>query len=148
MPDLTTTVSWPAFTEAIRREDIASIFAFPLVFGPLEIGAIDLYSTTPGTLTVEQQKQTLAMSGIVSRILLRYAIAGHAAEHTTTFSRRLIHQATGMVLAQVGTNPDDAYLIIQARAYADNRPMQDVAEDIIERRIRFGALHEMDEETP
>ena len=146
-PDFATSVSWPTFTEAIRREEIAAIFAFPLVVGPLEIGAVDLYSTTPGTLTRKQQEQTLALSAIVSRILLRNAISGGSPEHTTTFSRRLIHQATGMVLAQAGTNADDAYLIIQARAYADNRPMRDVAEDIIERRIRFGALQDSDEET-
>jgi AmiR/NasT family two-component response regulator len=67
---------------------------------------------------------------------------------TTTFSRRLIHQATGMVLAQSGTTAEDAYLIIQARAYADNRPMRDVAEDIIERRIRFSDLRATGKEAP
>jgi hypothetical protein len=149
-PDFASSVSWPAFTAAIRQEDVAAIYAFPLLFGPLEIGAVDLYSTTPGTLTSAQQKQTLVLSAIVSRILLRHAVAGSDTEQaeSTTFSRRLIHQATGMVLAQLGSSADDAYLIIQARAFADNRPMREVAEDIIERRIRFGELEETDEVTP
>jgi AmiR/NasT family two-component response regulator len=42
-----------------------------------------------------------------------------------------------MVLTQMGIAADDAYLIIQARAFAEGRPMRDVAEDVIERRIRF-----------
>jgi hypothetical protein len=148
-PDFPSSVSWPAFAAAVKDEEIAALFAFPLMFGPLEIGAIDLYSTTPVSLTLRQQQQTLALSAIVSRILLRHAIGtGDEAGATTTFSRRLIHQATGMVLAQLGTTPEDAYLIIQARAFADDRPMRDIAEDIIERRIRFGTLPQPDEETP
>jgi hypothetical protein len=139
-PDFASNVAWPAFTEAIRDEAIGALFAFPLVVGPLEIGAIDLYSTEPLVLSFEQQKQTMALSAVVSRILLRHAISADATGETSTYSRRLIHQATGMVLAQVGTSADDAYLIVQARAYADGRPMRAVAEDIIERRIRFDAL--------
>jgi hypothetical protein len=147
-PDFASSETWPAFSDGIREENIAAIFAFPLMFGPLEIGAVDLYSSTPMQLTDLQQKQSMALSAIVSRILLRHAVSGGEPGETTTFSRRLIHQATGMVLAQLGTKADDAYLIIQARAFADNRPMRDVAEDIIERRIRFGTLRETGEETP
>jgi hypothetical protein len=147
-PDFARTSSWPAFTAAIRGEKIEALFAFPLMFGPLEIGAIDLYSMSPVSLTLRQQQQTLALAAIVSRILLRHTISGGDRGATSTFSRRLIHQATGMVLAQVGTTAEDAYLILQARAFAEDRPMREVAEDIIERRIRFGTLPERDEETP
>ncbi|WP_166787916.1 GAF and ANTAR domain-containing protein [Cryobacterium adonitolivorans] len=145
-PDLASTsrVSWPAFLEAIREEEIGAIFAFPLLFGPLEIGAVDLYSIAPVSLTPEQQGQALALSAIVSRIILRHAISStdNLPDETTTFSRRLIHQATGMVLAQLGTTAEDAHLVIQARAFAENRPMREIAQDVIERRIRFAALTE------
>jgi hypothetical protein len=147
-PDLgtRTSVTWPAFLHAIRDEQIGAIFAFPLVFGPLEIGAVDLYSVGPVSLTAEQQSQTLVLSAIVSRILLRHAISDDGVSgETTTFSRRLIHQATGMVLAQIGTTAEDAHLIIQARAFAENRPMREVAQDVIDRRIRFRPLSEPDE---
>jgi len=139
---LKSSVTWPAFLDAIREEHIGAIFAFPLLFGPLEIGAVDLYSVDPISLTLEQQVQTLALSEIVSRILLRHAISDRSGDETSTFSRRLIHQATGMVLAQIGTTAEDAHLIIQARAYSENRPMREVAQDVIDRRIRFSALSE------
>lgn len=147
-PDLSTRsgVSWPAFMHAIRDEEIGAIFAFPLLFGPLEIGAVDLYSVAPVSLTLEQQKQTLVLSEIVSRILLRHAISDDGVSGgTTTFSRRLIHQATGMVLAQIGTTAEDAHLILQARAFAENRTMREVAQDVLDRRIRFSALTEPSE---
>ena len=144
-PDLASRrgASWPAFLAAIREEQVGAIFAFPLLFGPLEIGAVDLYSMAPVSLTPEQQGQTLALSAIVSRIILRHAIStDDLSDETSTFSRRLIHQATGMVLAQLGTSAEDAHLIIQARAFAENRPMRQIAQDVIERRIRFTALTE------
>jgi hypothetical protein len=150
-PNLSTrsSVTWPAFLDAIRNEQIGAIFAFPLLFGPLEIGAVDLYSLSPVSLSPEQQRQTLALSAIVSRILLRHAISDDDSNgrETTTFSRRLIHQATGMVLAQIGTTAEDAHLIIQARAFAENRTMREVAQDVIERRIRFSPLPETSEGT-
>jgi len=144
-PDLTTrsSVSWPAFLIAIRKEEIGAIFAFPLLFGPLQLGAIDLYSVVPVSLAPEQQRQTLVLSAIVSRILLRHAISGDdLSGDTSAYSRRLIHQATGMVLAQLGSTAEDAHLTIQARAHSENRPMREVALDVIERRIRFDPLAE------
>lgn len=74
-PDFARTATvWPAFSNAIRSEQISALFAFPLVFGPLEIGAVDLYSLDPVSLTDEQQAQALALSAIVSRIILRHAV--------------------------------------------------------------------------
>lgn len=138
-PDFARTANvWPAFANAIRPEQISALFAFPLVFGPLDIGAIDLYSLDPISLTDEQQAQALALSAIVSRIVLRHAVDHvDSVEITSPFSRRLIHQATGMVLAQLNIKADDAYLLLQARAFSDNRSMQEVADDIVNRRLRL-----------
>jgi hypothetical protein len=140
---------WPAFSEAIRDEGIGALFAFPLVFGPLDIGAVDLYSVEPVSLSLKQQRQTLALSAIVSRLLLRHAVDQAAGlGETTPFARREVHQATGMVVAQLGTKPGDAYLIIQARAFAEGRTMQQVARDVIERRVRFSDDPSAAGETP
>ena len=143
-----TSTSWPAFSAAIEAENIGALFAFPLVFGPLDIGAIDLYSIDPVALTLDQQQQTLALSAMISRIILGHAIrAAGATTGASTFSRRLIHQATGMVLVQLGITAADAHLIIQARAFAENRSMQDVAGDVVERRIRFTQVIDRFEDT-
>jgi ribosomal protein S4 len=53
------------------------------------------------------------------------------------FSRRLIHQATGMVLAQLDISAGDARLLIEGHAFAQNQPMREVAEAILERRLDF-----------
>ena len=78
----------------------------------------------------------LMMQAAAPAGLLAAALADGADLHP------VVHQATGMVLAQLGTTADDAHLILQARAFADSRPMREVARDVIERRIRFTALPE------
>jgi hypothetical protein len=139
-PDFATRAGtvWPEFSRALQAEQIGALFAFPLVFGPLGIGAVDLYSRRPVSLTEEQQEQAQSLSAIVSRIILRNALKRLEGEDDPSpFSRRLVHQATGMVLAQLGISAADAHLIIQARAFSESRPMREVATDIVERRIDF-----------
>ena len=53
------------------------------------------------------------------------------------YSRRVVHQATGMVLAQLDISADDARLVIQGHAYAASRSMMEVAQDIVDGRINF-----------
>lgn len=150
-PDFVRSTAWPLFSRALRYDDIRALFAFPLTFGPLGLGAIDMYSVDAVSLSPEQQQQTRALSDIVSRIILHHAVdRSDMPDIVSPYSRRLIHQATGMVLAQMKIQADDAYLLLQARAFAENRPMHDIAQDVVARRIRFtsNSNTEPTEETP
>jgi hypothetical protein len=53
-----------------------------------------------------------------------------------------VHQATGMVMAQVGVTIEQAYLLLRARAFADDRPLAELATDVVARRVRFSAEDE------
>ena len=131
---------WPAFTQSVIQEGISSVFAFPLAVGPLRFGAIDLYSSVPVSLSETQAHQAEAMAQIVSRHVLRQALTSIGEDQqapVSAYSRRLIHQASGVVLAQIDVSADDARLMIQGHAYAAGRPMMDVAQDILEGRLRF-----------
>jgi hypothetical protein len=142
-PDLRAhpSASWPAFSRAILDDDLGAIFAFPLVIGPLRIGAVDLYSRRPTELTPVQSRQASEMAGLVSRRVLRRAIMRmtHDDDDRTgnAFSRRVIHQATGMVLSQLDVAIDDARLVIEGHAFASNRTMMDVASDIVNGTLNF-----------
>lgn len=132
---------WPAFLDAIRHEDVGAIYAFPLFIGPLQLGAMDLYSAEAKVLTDKHARQSAAFASVVSRLVLHKALerAGEDSEALgeTRYSRRTIHQATGMVLAQLDLPPDEARLVIQAHAFATGRSMQEIAEDIVDRRLNF-----------
>jgi hypothetical protein len=131
---------WPALSKALQSEQVSSVFAFPLVVGPLRFGAIDLYSAEPFRLSGSQAEQAGAMATVVSRHVLQRAIAsigGGYEEPGNAFSRRLIHQASGMVLAQIDVSADDARLVIQGQAFSAGRSMMQVAQDILDGRLRF-----------
>jgi hypothetical protein len=134
---------WPAFSRAISEHEVGAIYAFPLLFGPLKLGAMDLYSGNPGDLSEGHRAQGGILASAISRIVLNRAIRladePELLADDDKFSRRLIHQATGMVLAQLDISPEDARLLIQGHAFALNRSMRDIAEDILDRRIDFSA---------
>jgi hypothetical protein len=135
------TRDWPTFAAAASDHGVNSMFAFPLLVGALPIGAVDLYSIPAVDLTSEQCLQAVAMSDIIGRHLLRRAIrAGEvpdAEEEPGGFSRRVVHQATGVVIAQLGLSPDDARLVIQAHAFAAGRPMKEIAREIVSGAVTF-----------
>ncbi|MFL6114210.1 MAG: ANTAR domain-containing protein, partial [Catenulispora sp.] len=48
-----------------------------------------------------------------------------------------VHQATGMIKMQLGVSIDNAFLMLRARAFTTSRSLQEVATDVVERRLRF-----------
>jgi len=131
---------WPAFSAAILDLEVSSLFAFPLAVGPLRIGAVDLYAAEATDLTPAQTKQAAVMAEATGRHVLRRALEDmgfHAEDNGNAYSRRLVHQATGMVLAQLQIGSEDARLVIEGHAFAASRSMMEVAQDIVDRRLSF-----------
>lgn len=131
---------WPNFADEMSRYRVGAIFAFPLTLGPLEIGAIDLYTTDSSTLSQAQIAHTSMAATLISRVVLRRALRfANDDTNGTEHSRRIVHQATGMTIAQLRISPDDAMLLIQGHAFATGRSMMEVAGKIVEGRLRFSA---------
>lgn len=135
---------WPAFATAVRDEPVSSVFAFPLIVGPLKLGAVDLYSRDPIALDASESQRASTLAGIIGRHVLREALAisppiDDVDENPR--SRRTIHQATGIVLAQLGISPDDALLMIQGHSFATGRSMMEVSGEIVEGRLAFRTRH-------
>jgi hypothetical protein len=139
--------TWPPFLAAIQDEEIGALFAFPLVIGALDVGAVDLYSSAPGALSTIDIRNATSLATVAARQVLRRAIAadpgGRASDEDGSegygSSRREIHQATGMVLAQLDISAEDALLVLRGRAYSEGHTLREIANDVVERRLSFGA---------
>ena len=142
-PDFHTRESkdWPAFSAAIANDPVASLFAFPMLIGPLKVGAVDLYAASPMSLGDVECRRAAVMADIVGRRVLEAALSDTAEEYredtSNPFSRRLVHQDTGMVLAQLGLSADDAVLVMQAHAFGTGLSMMDVAHRILDGELDF-----------
>jgi hypothetical protein len=131
---------WPAFVRAVQDEEVASIFAFPLAVGHLRFGAVDMYSAQGMSLDRAQTAQAGTLAGIIGKHVLRRALESMSVDDESDagpHSRRVIHQATGVVLAQLDLAPEDARLVIHGHAFATGRSVMDVAEDIVGKKLRF-----------
>ena len=143
--------AWPAFNEAVRSEPVGAVFAFPVAFGPFPLGAIDVYVPEPATIEDDTVRQAMTLASAVSRRVLRRALRSIADEDDALLdrspsSRRVVHQATGVVLAQLDISPEDAYLLLQGHAFARRTTMGRVAEEILDGTVRFEKRGDLIEE--
>lgn len=134
---------WPAFAAAASAKvSAASIYAFPVAVGSLRFGAVDLFARQRLTLSSDQTRQATAMAGVIGRHLLRDAIdRTSSSENASLPSRRSVHQATGIVLAQLDITPEEAQLVIQGHAFAAGKPVMEIASEIVERRLGFRRIN-------
>ena len=56
---------------------------------------------------------------------------------TAGTDRIVIHQATGMIAAQLDDTIANALARLRAAAFGSGRPIYDIAQDVVERRVRF-----------
>ena len=130
---------WPGTWAALRELDVGALFAFPLFVSTLGIGSIALYSMTARELSDADIERMSRLAAIVSSTLLRRALSrvdtpDDGAEDEP-YSRREVHQATGMVAARNRIGVDDALLLLRGERVAAGRPVRDVATDVIARRL-------------
>lgn len=140
---------WPAARTAMREIGVAAIYSFPLRVGTLGIGSVDLYARTPGSLSLMQVGDASALAAITARQVLRWSLEDlNGSPHQDPsedddrraegpYSRREVHQATGMVAAQLAIDVDDALLVIRGNAFSTGRSVREVAADVVARRIVF-----------
>jgi hypothetical protein len=133
---------WPAFTVAAVAAGARALFAFPLQMGAIRIGVLDLYRDRVGGLDKEELADALVFADIVTLLLL-------AEDHTEGADwrayadhdqRAVVHQATGMVMAQLGGTIEAAFDRLRAYAYAGDRQLHVIADDVVNRRLRFDQL--------
>jgi GAF domain-containing protein len=143
-PDLAgaPTNRWLAFTPPAVEAGVRAVFAFPLHVGAVRIGALDLYRDQPGPLTDDQHTDALVMADVAARavlVLQAHAPPGAlAAELEAGGSFQfVVHQAAGMVSVQLGVSVGEALIRLRAFAFANDRRLPEVANDVVSRRLRF-----------
>jgi GAF domain-containing protein len=143
-PDLATprVPRWLAFRGPAVEAGVRAIFGFPLEVGAVRLGALNLYRDRPGALSDDQHADALVMAGIVAQALLAIqanAPPGRLAAELEAGAdfHYVVHQASGMVAAQLEVNVGQALIRLRAYAFADDRSVDEVAKDIVARRIRF-----------
>ncbi len=145
-PDLAATAPhrWPAFAGGALAAGVAAVFAFPLRVGAIRVGVLDLYRATPGPLSAEHLREALSYADAATMLLLhlqtRARSDGVAPDALGVLDDRAeVHQATGVVSVQAGVALAEAIVLLRARAYAEQRPVGDLARDVLAGTVDFTA---------
>jgi hypothetical protein len=156
---------WPMFAAAVvERTQVRALFALPLQWGSIKLGVMDLYRLAAGGLSSAQYRDAITAADTAALMMLgrrtdphpvqqedpargdgdvlagddRSGGDGHGQwlEHAVSH-RAEIHQATGMVLAQLGISATEALARLRGYAFVEQRLLIDVARDVVARRLRF-----------
>ena len=145
-PDLAEprTARWLAFTGPAVAAGVRAIFGFPLQVGAVRLGALNLYRDQPGPLSDEQHADALVMADVAAQALLvmqANAPPGKIAAELEAGAdfQYVVHQASGMVAAQLDVSVGQALIRLRAHAFGNDRPLGEVAADVVARRQRFDA---------
>jgi hypothetical protein len=134
---------WTEFTPAALRAGVHGVFSFPLGSGTIRLGALDLSDGSPGPLGRQQCIDAVVMADIVTRRLLATqadASPGRLGSELDGDARALrieVHQAAGMLSEQLDIRSAHALVLLRASAYASERPIDEVAHEVVTRTLRF-----------
>jgi hypothetical protein len=143
-PDLVdpTVPRWLAFAGPAIKAGVRAIFGFPLQVGAVRLGALNLYCDQPGALTDEQHADALVMADVAAQAVLMLqadAPPGRLAAELEAGAdfQYVVHQASGMVAAQLDVSVGQALIRLRAYAFSSDRSLTEVAKAVVARKLRL-----------
>ena len=148
MPD----TRWPLLAREEEAAEAGAVYALPLQLGAIRVGVLSLYLESGTRLDHHDFGDAIAIADLVTSLLLASGTTDEPdpLDHwwVQPQSSREIHQATGMVVAQLGVSVRDAYARLQGYAFARGRGLDDVAAEVVHRGLRIGADDPDDDQAP
>ena len=133
-----TSSRWSMFVDA--AQDLvqnAVIHAVPMHPDRQVFGVITLYQSSTRSEPLRLGRHELQFLANVVGAALVGDVPDTDVHEGPWAARASIHQATGMVVVQMGVSPDDALALLRAHAYGQQTTLAEIAQAVIERRISF-----------
>jgi hypothetical protein len=143
-PDLVDpdTPRWLAFRGPVLDAGVRAVFGFPLRVGAVRLGALNLYRDRPDPLTDDEHADALVMADVIAQAVLVLQADAPAGKLASALGASadfhyVVHQAAGMVAAQLDVGVAEALVRLRAHAFGNDRPLAAVARDVVARTLRF-----------
>ena len=130
---------WPLL-ESESLTELAPVVVHALPMGEGEdrvIGVLTLYQH--GTDRDIDLEAGLIVARVVAAALLADATSTHTSGRGPWSERAEVHQATGMVVAQLGLPEADALALLRAHAFSHDQSVAQSAHAVVERQLTFSA---------
>jgi GAF domain len=129
---------WIAFVPPVLQAGARAVFGFPLRVGGVRLGALDLYRDRPGPLSAEQHADALVLASMAARWVLEDQAGAVPAVLEAADFHFVVHNAAGIVSVQEGVSVTDALIRLRAYAFSHDRLLTNVAQDVVDRKLRLG----------
>ncbi len=144
-----TQIRWPAFRGPAIDAGVGAVFGFPLQVGAVRLGALNLYRAEAGPLSDEQHADALVMADVAAQAVLvaqAGAPPGQVAVELEAVAefQYVVHQASGMVAAQLEVSVAHALIRLRAYAFSHGLALALAAAEVVARRLRFDDRGERD----
>ena len=140
--DMSSETRWPRFTGAALEAGAAGMMCFQLYVTKDNLGALNLFSRTPGTFDDESEHVGLMFAAHAS---VAYAASrNQAAVDQKIATGQLIGQAQGILMDRHKLTADDAFALLVRASQERNVKLRDVAAGL----VRSGQLDEPRESQP
>jgi hypothetical protein len=137
---------WPLFAPLAVEAGARAMFALPLGVGAIRVGSLALHHVEPRQLDSAALTDSVAFATLALRLLLDeqagLCIKDSDPADSLPLHNPQVHQATGMIAAQLNVPMTEAFARLRARAFTDHRPLAELAADVVARRLRFDTAGE------
>ncbi|MFI1722397.1 ANTAR domain-containing protein [Streptomyces sp. NPDC020489] len=135
---------WPALLPAAAKLGVHGVCCFPLGVGAIRVGVLTVLCAREQRMGAQQYADAGALAAALTGALLGGELGRDGKgpglgvlDPPSGLHRPAVHQATGMISVQLGVSMQEALLRLRAHAYAGGRPLGEVAQDVVARRLRF-----------
>lgn len=137
-----TDTRWPTFAPAAVDAGFRAGFGFPLRVGAIRLGSLDLYDPRAGGLDHSQTADAVVMADFIARAVITMHAHADPGELVAEMDnprdlRTQVHQASGMISEQLEVGVGDALVRLRGYAYAEGRPIDEVARDVVTRQLQL-----------
>jgi ANTAR domain-containing protein len=134
---------WPLFGPAVAELGVRTVHAVPLRSATVCLGTLCVYGQEP-----ELRDVVAATAGQIAEAVTHTVLLGGEDPDSgglppgqlfgSAEYQPRVHQAAGVVAAQCGCGIDDAEALLRARAFAESRPLADIAAAVLCGETRLG----------
>lgn len=128
---------WPRFAAAAQEAGFAAVQALPMRLRDQVIGALNLFSASPGALSAADIRVGQALADVATISLLHERSMRHSDVlneqlQTALNSRVLIEQAKGKLAERLGLDMEQAFNLLRDSARSRNLRLSDLARAFID----------------
>lgn len=128
---------WPQFIPAAEKivGSDAFLWAFPMHSAGDVVGTMNLYRLSQRPLVESIDAMQFLADTLAATLVGDPAALAEIADANAWSSRAVVHQATGMLVAQLGVSVEDALAVLRSYAFANSAHLADVARAVVERKL-------------